>query len=76
MTYDNIKDLFEHICEIKAYVLKLSLKELEIYKTSFYQQRVIYWALNIMWEYIWGDKDYETIKIIFISAKLIKGDKQ
>ena len=75
MEYDNFKELFEHICEIKTYVLKLSMKELSTYKAKFYNQKVLYWTLNIMWEYIWDDKDYETMKQIFVSAKMIKGGK-
>jgi len=72
MTYDNFKDLFDHICDIKSFVLQLSKKDLTTYKCLFYEQHVIYWTLNIMWEYIWGDKDYQTMEAIFIKAKLIK----
>lgn len=72
MEYYSFKELFRHICEIKAFVIKLSMKDLKDYKVVFYSQKVPYWVLNIMWEYIWGDKDYETMTIIFTNAKLIK----
>ena len=72
MEYYSFKELFKHICEIKTFVLQLSLKDLREYKEIFYNQKVPYWTLNIMWEYIWGDKDYETMKIIFKNAKLVK----
>ena len=73
-SYD-FKELFEHICEIKTFVLQLSIEDLKKYKATFYNQQITYWALNIMWEFIWDDKDYDTMKQIFINANLIKKPK-
>ena len=75
MNYYSFKELFAHICEIKSFVLQLSMKDLRNYKIVFYSQKVPYWTLNIMWEFIWGDKDYETMQMIFINAKLIKEEQ-
>lgn len=67
----NFAELFGRICEIKNFVLKLNNEELRNYKTVFYNQKFAVWRLDLMWEFIWGDIDYETMYYIFKNNKLI-----
>ena len=76
MKYRDFKELFRHICEIKRFVLKLTMEDLRAYKKAFYNQEIENWVLNIMWEFIWGDKDYKEMKLIFENANVIKGRKK
>lgn len=69
-TFD-FKTLFEHICQIKEFVIKLSSKELKKYKIIFYNQNFLVWTLDRMWEFIWDDIDYEKMQTIFKNNRLI-----
>ena len=71
MQYNNFKDLFSQICEIKKYVVKLNTNELRKYKILFYKLKFPLWRLNLMWEYIWGDIEYDRLKYIFESSNVI-----
>lgn len=63
--------LFTHICEIKGFVLKLNSEELKHYKNVFYKQKFALWRLDLLWEFIWNDIDYETMKHVFEKNKII-----
>lgn len=67
----DFKRLFSVICEIKEFVLKLDIEELKNYKVVFYNQNFPSWRLDILWEFIWNDIDYETMEYIFKNSKLI-----
>ena len=69
--YSSVKDLFVHICEIKKSVLKLELPDLKIYKRNFYSQKLPMYCLDLFWEYIWGDIEYEFLFEILKSRKKI-----
>lgn len=69
--YTDFKDLFNDICEIKAYVIKLWGKELHEYRNQFYSQPFKQWRLDLMWSYCWGDMSYEEIEKIFKNSRLI-----
>ena len=69
--YIDFKDLFNDICEIKAYVIKLWGKELWEYREEFYKQPFPEWRLNLLWEYIWGDISYVEVRAIFKNSKII-----
>lgn len=71
MICDNFKQLYLLICEIKDFVLKLDIEDLQNYKMVFYNQNFPAWRLDMMWEFIWGDIDYETMENIFKNNKII-----
>lgn len=77
MEYDNFKQLFSLICEIKEFVVKLNSKDLRSYKRTFYNQVFFRNAnfnqsmLDRMWEYIFDDISYEELKTIFENNNLI-----
>lgn len=71
MICDNFKQLYLLICEIKDFVLKLDIEDLRNYKMVFYNQNFPAWRLDMMWEFIWGDIDYETMENIFKNNKII-----
>lgn len=68
--YD-FKQLFALICEIKQFVLKLNTEELKNYKIVFYNQEFPAWRLDMLWEFIFDDIDYETMEYIFKNNKII-----
>ena len=68
--YD-FKELFSQICEIKEFVLKLKLKELANYKIVFYNQNFATWRLDMLWEFIFDDIEYDTMKRVFENNKII-----
>lgn len=69
--YCSFQDFFWDICEIKRFVLKLKGKHLREFKQQFYLQPFPEWRLDLMWEFIWDDIQYETMEYIFRNAKLI-----
>ena len=69
--YGSFQDFFWDICEIKQYVIKLKGEDLREYKQKFYKQQFAMWRLDLMWEFIWDDIDYETMLYIFENAKII-----
>lgn len=71
MGYRDFKELFLHICDIKKFVVKLSIEDLKNYKLVFYNQDFPQWRLDLLWEYIWNDKEYEMLKDIFQNQRLI-----
>lgn len=68
---NDFKCLFLKICDIKKNVLKLKSEDLKKYKSSFYSQNFPKWRLDLMWEFIWDDVDFETIKYIFENNRII-----
>lgn len=72
MEYNNFNSLFYSICEIKKNVVKLSIEERATFKRQFFNLDFSDWCLNLLWEFIWDDKSYEEIYIIFLNKKLIK----
>lgn len=68
---ESFVELFKHICQIKEFVLSLNSEDLRNYKNVFYNQSFPVWRLDLMWEFIWGDVDYETMFYIFENNKLI-----
>ena len=71
MIRDDFKQLYSVICEIKNFVLKLNNEDLRNYKVVFYNQNFATWRLDMMWEFIFGDVDYETMTFIFKNNKII-----
>ena len=71
MIYDRFDDLFSQILQIKEFVVKLKGKELKNFKLIFYNQNFALWRLDLMWEFIWGDVEYERMFGIFKNSKII-----
>lgn len=71
MIYDRFDDLFSQILQIKEFVVKLKGKELKNFKLIFYNQNFALWRLDLMWEFIWGDVEYERMFEVFKNNKLI-----
>lgn len=69
--YYDFKCLFSHICEIKDFVLKLDSGSLKNYKIVFYNQNFPQWRLDLLWEFIFDDIEYDVIKYIFKNNKII-----
>lgn len=71
MIYDRFDDLFLQILQIKEFVVKLKGKELKNFKLIFYNQNFALWRLDLMWEFIWGDVEYERMFEVFKNNKII-----
>ena len=71
INYTDLKQLFANICEIKKNVIQLKGKDLENCKKNFYNQKINKWQLNLLWEFIWDDKEYGEVKHVFESKHLI-----
>lgn len=71
MIYNDFKELWGHIRQIKQYVLELNLEELQKYKKLYYNQPISKWKLNLMWDYIFDYKSYNEIRSIFENSRLI-----
>lgn len=66
-----MKEIFKDVCNIKKYVIKLDYETLKEYKRMFYQLEIAKWQLDLIWEFIWDDREYEEIKIILENKKII-----
>jgi hypothetical protein len=71
MLHNSFKELFSLICEIKEFVLKLNNEELKNYKVVFYNQEFPTWRLDMLWEFIFDDIEYDTMKRVFENNKII-----
>lgn len=67
----DFKRIFLAICEIKEFVITLNSKDLEIFKMIFYNQDFPKERIDMLWNFIWGDIDLETLTRIFKNTKLI-----
>lgn len=63
--YNRFKDLFNDIRQIKGYVIKLKGQKLGEYCDYFYSLPFQEWRLDVLWEYIWGDRTYANICKVF-----------
>jgi hypothetical protein len=66
-----VKELFKDVCQLKQNVLKLKHENLKEFKTKFYQKEIAQWQLDLIWEYFWGDKEYEDVVFILKNKKII-----
>lgn len=71
MIYDRFDDLFSHILQMKKFVVNLKGNELQNFKLVFYNQKFPTWRLDLMWEFFWGDVEYQTMFKIFSNSKII-----
>jgi hypothetical protein len=62
--FDRFDNLFSAIRQIKQFVVKLSSAELTDYKLVFYNQEFQKWKLDLLWEYIWDDREFEEVDYI------------
>lgn len=69
--YSDFKTLFADIRQIKLFVIKLNGDKLHRFCKDFYSLPFPEWRLDLLWEYIWSDKEYEEIYYIFKNSKLI-----
>ena len=67
----DVKELCEDICKLKEYVLELDYKNLKKYKEFFYKKDIAKWQLDLIWEFIWDDRDYEEVIYILKKKKII-----
>ena len=66
-----MKELFKDVCKIKQYVLKLDCERLREYKKEFYKKNIAKWQLDLIWEYIWNDREYIEVYFILKKKKII-----
>ena len=69
--YERFGDLFSQILQLKKFVVNLRGNELKNFKFVFYNQNFALWRLDLMWEFIWGDVEYERMFEIFKNSKII-----
>ena len=69
--YERFGDLFLQILQLKKFVVNLRGNELKNFKLIFYNQNFALWRLDLMWEFIWGDVEYERMFEIFKNSKII-----
>ena len=69
--YERFGDLFSQILQLKKFVVNLRGNELKNFKLIFYNQNFALWRLDLMWEFIWGDVEYERMFEIFKNSKII-----
>lgn len=72
MNYINFTDFFYNICEIKQNVVKLNQQQVYSFKRKFYKQPFPEWQLSLIWEFIWDDKSFDEVFLIFSNKRLIK----
>lgn len=70
---NNFDDLFNLICLKKDIVVKLSSNEIKKIKQEIYKFDFKKWAIDILWEYIWDDIEYDRMLFIFRNQKIISG---
>lgn len=70
---NNFDDLFNLICLKKNIVVKLSSNEIKKIKQEIYKFDFKKWAIDILWEYIWDDIEYDRMLFIFRNQKIISG---
>ena len=66
-----MKELFKDVCKIKRHVVKLDYDRLKKFKEKFYQKNIAKWQLDLIWEFFWDDIEYEEVKKILQSKKII-----
>ena len=69
--YERFVDLFSQILQLKKFVVNLRGNELKNFKLIFYNQNFALWRLDLMWEFIWGDVEYERMFEVFKNSKII-----
>lgn len=69
--YERFGDLVSQILQLKKFVVNLRGNELKNFKLIFYNQNFALWRLDLMWEFIWGDVEYERMFEIFKNSKII-----
>lgn len=69
--YERFGDLFSQILQLKKFVVNLRGNELKNFKLIFYNQNFALWRLDLMWEFIWGDVEYERMFEVFKNSKII-----
>ena len=69
--YERFEDLFSQILQLKKFVVNLRGNELKNFKLIFYNQNFALWRLDLMWEFIWGDVEYERMFEVFKNSKII-----
>ena len=72
MNYRDFDELFSRICEIKQYVVKLSIGQRGKFRNEFFKQPFPQWRLELIWEFFWDDKTYNEIYTIFWNKNLIE----
>ena len=72
----SFQDFFYEICDIKEFIVKFNYIELSIFKNYFYGSQYPKWKLDLIWEYIFDDIDYNSIVDIFLKSRAIKEVKQ
>lgn len=70
---NNFDDLFNLICLKKDIVVKLSSNEIKKLKQEIYKFDFKKWAIDILWEYLWNDIEYDRMLFIFRNQKIISG---
>lgn len=70
---NNFDDLFNLICLKKDIVVKLSGNEIKKLKQEIYKFDFKKWAIDILWEYLWNDIEYDRMLFIFRNQKIISG---
>lgn len=70
------QDFFYEICDIKDFIVKFNYIELSIFKRYFYGFNYPKWKLDLIWEYVFDDIDYNSIVDIFLKSRAIKEVKQ
>lgn len=69
--YERFGDLFSQILQLKKFVVNLNGNELRNFKFVFYNQKFPTWRLDMLWEFIWSDVEYERMFEIFKNSKII-----
>lgn len=69
--FERFEDLFLKILQIKDFVIKLKGKELRNFKLIFYNQKFSQWRLDMLWEFIWDDIDFEKLIEVFKNSRII-----
>lgn len=69
--FERFEDLFLKILQIKDFVIKLKGKELRNFKLIFYNQKFSRWRLDMLWEFIWDDIDFEKLIEVFKNSRII-----
>lgn len=72
----SFEDFFYEICDIKDFIVKFNYIELSIFKEYYYGCNYPRWKLDLLWEYIFDDIDYNSIVDIFLKSRAIKEVKQ
>ena len=75
--YTNIFELLNDVKKVKGEITKLNYKDCITVRTKLYNTGFREWVINLLWEYVWGDKSYEEVfEIYFRNRNKIRNENK